>query len=81
MPSYNVHEAKSNFSRLLKQIEQGEQVTIMRDGRPVAKLVPFVEQPPRKRKLGWAAGMVVETEGWEKAMTDEEVETLLGTGL
>jgi prevent-host-death family protein len=76
MPSYNVHEAKSNFSRLLKMTEQGEQITIMRDGRPVAKLVP-IEQPPRKRKLGWAAGLVIETEGWEKAMSDEEVETLL----
>jgi prevent-host-death family protein len=81
MPSYNVHEAKSNFSRLLKMTEQGEQVTIMRDGTPVAKLVPFIEEPPVKRKLGWAAGMVVETEGWEKALTDEEVDALLGRPL
>jgi prevent-host-death family protein len=81
MPSYNVHEAKSNFSKLLKKTEQGEQVTIMRDGKPVAKLVPFVEQSPPKRKLGWAAGMVVETDGWEKAMTDEEVEAMLGRRL
>jgi antitoxin (DNA-binding transcriptional repressor) of toxin-antitoxin stability system len=53
----------------------------MRDGRPVAELVPFVEQPAPKRKLGWAAGLVVETDGWEKAMSDEEVEELLGRKL
>jgi prevent-host-death family protein len=78
MARYNVHEAKSNFSRLLKKTEEGEQVIIMRDGKPVAKLVPFFEQPAPKRKLGWAAGLVVETDGWEKAMNDEEVEELLG---
>ncbi len=64
MPAYNVREAKL--------------VTIMRPGKPVAKLVPFIEPSPPTRKLGWAAGMVVEAEGWEKAMTDEEVEALLG---
>jgi prevent-host-death family protein len=81
MPRYNVHEAKSNFSRLLKKTEQGENVVIMRDGTPVAKLVPIVEQPPRKRKLGWAAGLVVETEGWEKAIPEDELEALLGRRL
>jgi len=32
MPSYNIHEAKSNFSKLIKQAEQGEEVIVMRDG-------------------------------------------------
>ena len=50
------HEAKSNFSRLLKKTEQGEQVIIMRDGRPVAKLVPFVEQPARQAQTGLGRG-------------------------
>jgi len=81
MPSYNVHDAKSNFSKLLKMAERGEQVTLMRGGRPAAKLVPLTEELPRERKLGWAEGVVVETEGWEKAMTDEEVDALLGRGL
>jgi prevent-host-death family protein len=81
MPSYNVHEAKSNFSRLLKKTEQGEQVIIMRDGAPVAKLVPFTDKQRVKRKLGWAAGMVVETENWQKAVTDDEAEGFLGPAL
>jgi hypothetical protein len=53
----------------------------MRNGKPVAKLAPFVEQSPPKRKLGWAAGQVVETGGWEKSMSDDEVEALLGRRL
>jgi prevent-host-death family protein len=37
---FNVHDAKSNLSRLLTVVERGEEVTIMRDGEPVADLVP-----------------------------------------
>jgi prevent-host-death family protein len=36
----NVHEAKTNLSRLLKQVEAGEEVTISCAGTPVAQLVP-----------------------------------------
>jgi prevent-host-death family protein len=35
----NVHEAKTNLSRLLKRVAEGEEVTIARAGVPVAKLV------------------------------------------
>lgn len=40
MPTVNVHEAKTNLSRLLKQVESGEEVIIARNGRPVARLTP-----------------------------------------
>lgn len=36
----NVHEAKSQLSRLLLAVEHGEDVVIARAGRPVARLVP-----------------------------------------
>jgi prevent-host-death family protein len=79
MPNYNVHEAKSNLSQLLKQAAQGEEVIVMRDGEPVAKLVRY--RPPRRKKieLGWAAGQVRETPGWEKAMTKEQAGVFMGT--
>jgi prevent-host-death family protein len=38
---YNVHEAKTNFSRILQLVETGEEVVISRAGEPVAKVVPF----------------------------------------
>jgi prevent-host-death family protein len=41
MKTVNVHEAKTNFSRLLAQLEKnGEPVVICRNGKPVADLVP-----------------------------------------
>ncbi len=37
----NIHEAKTQFSRLVERVEAGEEIVIARDGRPVARLVPL----------------------------------------
>ena len=39
MPVVNVRQAKTQLSRLLAQVEAGEQVVIARRGEPVARLV------------------------------------------
>jgi prevent-host-death family protein len=39
----NVHQAKTHLSRLLDQVAGGEEIIIGRAGKPVARLVPFVE--------------------------------------
>jgi prevent-host-death family protein len=41
MAAVNIHEAKTHLSRLLADVERGEEVVITRAGAPVAKLVPF----------------------------------------
>jgi prevent-host-death family protein len=51
----NVHEAKTQLSRLLQDVEEGEVVVIARNGTPVAKLVPHVEER-KPREPGWAKG-------------------------
>lgn len=37
----NVHDAKTNFSRLLRRVEAGEELVIARGGKPVARMVPL----------------------------------------
>jgi prevent-host-death family protein len=44
----NVQEAKTRLSDLLARSERGEEIVIARAGRPVARLVPVVEAPPRR---------------------------------
>jgi prevent-host-death family protein len=39
--SVNIHEAKTNLSRLLARVELGEEIVISNRGVPVARLVPF----------------------------------------
>ncbi|HEX8480779.1 MAG TPA: type II toxin-antitoxin system prevent-host-death family antitoxin [Allosphingosinicella sp.] len=57
MASVSVHEAKTNLSRLLAEVEAGGEVVITRNNRPVARLVR--EGPaPKKPLLGALEGKV-----------------------
>ncbi|GAB3390672.1 type II toxin-antitoxin system prevent-host-death family antitoxin [Humibacter soli] len=47
--AYNIYEAKTHLSRLVNEVEAGEEVVISRNGRPVAKLVPV--EPERKPRV------------------------------
>lgn len=38
---YNVHEAKTNFSKILEVVATGEEVIISKAGEPVAKVIPL----------------------------------------
>lgn len=44
----NVQDAKTRLSELLARVERGEEITIARAGRPVARLVGIAEPPPRE---------------------------------
>jgi len=43
MESYNIHAAKTNLSKLIEKVEHGEEIIISRSGKPVAKVVPYVD--------------------------------------
>ncbi len=47
MQVVNIHEAKTQLSRLLEQVQSGEDVVIAKSGTPIARLVPYVA-PKRK---------------------------------
>jgi prevent-host-death family protein len=55
MRRVNVHEAKSQLSKLLERVEAGERVVIARAGEPVAIMVPY-KLAARRRRLGLFAG-------------------------
>jgi len=55
--SVNIHEAKTHFSKLIERVLHGEEITIARGGRPVARLVP-VEFHPSRRSPGSARGQL-----------------------
>ena len=54
MAIINVHEAKTNLSKLLEQVERGEEIVIARAGQPVAKLIRY-RHP--KRTIAAPGGM------------------------
>lgn len=57
MKKMNIHEAKTNLSKLIDLAIQGKEVTICKAGQPVAKLVPY-QVNLKKRKAGAWKGKV-----------------------
>ena len=72
---YSVHEAKTQFSKLLDMVGEGEDVVIIRHGEPAARLV--VVKMEEKPVLGSMKGEISFKPGWEKAMTDQEADDFL----
>ena len=49
MTIFNVHEAKTHFSKLLERVLNGEEVIIAKSGKPVARILPLTSNTaPRK---------------------------------
>jgi prevent-host-death family protein len=69
MRQVNVHEAKTQLSSLLEEVEAGARVVIARAGQPVAILVPY-EAAVKKRKLGLFAGQARIHEDFDELPAD-----------
>ena len=70
MKTVNIHEAKTHLSRLLKQVEDGNEILIARGGQPVARLVPYDAQPGR-RTLGNDRDTVRIADDFDAALPDD----------
>lgn len=57
--SVNIYDAKTGFSRLIARVESGESVTISRNGRPVARLVPATPERAERRSGAWRDRVVI----------------------
>ena len=56
MEKVNIHEAKTNLSRLVDEVTAGAEIVIAKAGKPVAKLVPIGRS--RVRKPGFLKGRI-----------------------
>ncbi len=52
MIEVNIHEAKTQLSRLIQAVLEGEEVIISKRNHPVARLVPL-KKAQVSRSLGW----------------------------
>jgi antitoxin (DNA-binding transcriptional repressor) of toxin-antitoxin stability system len=68
-----IHAAKTNLSRLIEQAHGGEEIIIARGDVPVARLVPIIEQLP-KRQPGTLRGVVEVTEAFFEPLPPEEID-------
>ena len=71
-----IHKAKTHLSRILYQVEQGEEVTICRGSYPVAKIVPCGRLDRKPRSFGLSKGFC--KIGPEFYEADQEVAEIFG---
>ena len=69
----NIHAAKTQLSRLLEQVEEGEEIVIARAGKPIARIVPLVPSRP-KRRLGILEGQYTVADNIDDPLPDDLLE-------
>lgn len=71
MAMVNIHEAKTQFSKLVERASKGETIMIARAGRPLAKLTGLDEAPVSEQRLGFLAGQLRVPDDFDELGRDE----------
>ena len=72
-PRVGVHEAKTRLSELLRQVDAGGSVEILRNGIVVARLVP--PERPDRRRFGLDRGRFVVPDDFDAPLDDDILST------
>jgi prevent-host-death family protein len=68
--TFNIHDAKTHFSRLVERARQGERITIAKDGVPVAMLVAIEPETRPRRPIGIDRGKIVIHEDFDDPLPE-----------
>jgi prevent-host-death family protein len=69
---FNIHDAKTNLSRIIDRVEHGEEIIISRAGNPVAKVIPLTRRVTRVGR-GSLAGKLVVADDWDSRDVNESL--------
>lgn len=69
---YNIHDAKTNLSRIIDRVERGEEIVISRAGTPIAKVVPLSRRVRRSGR-GSLAGRLVVADDWDAPEVNQAI--------
>ena len=75
---FNIHDAKTNLSRIIERVEHGEEIIISRAGRPVAKVIPLEGRVHRTGR-GSLRDRLVLAPDWDSAEVNESIAADFGT--
>ena len=78
MKQVNIHEAKTNLSRLVDEASKGEPFVIAKAGKPLVKVMALDAPAPGKaRRLGFLSGDVLVPDDFDR-MGEAEIARLFG---
>jgi prevent-host-death family protein len=67
---FNIHDAKTNLSRIVDDVAAGAEVIIAKAGKPMARLVP-IDLPVKSKKLGLLKGKIKVADDFNAPLDDE----------
>lgn len=73
MEVFNIHQAKTNLSKLIEKTRQGEDIVIAKAGKPIVKLIPY-KKKLKPRKPGIWKGKIWVSDDFDEE--DEEINRL-----
>jgi prevent-host-death family protein len=80
MKTVNIHEAKTQLSKLIEQASKGEAFIIAKAGKPVVKVTPLSAPTGSEvRRIGFMAGQISVPDDFDR-MGKEEIERIFGGG-
>lgn len=78
MRTVNIHQAKTQLSRLVEQATKGDPFVIARAGKPLVKVTRLDAPEPRQaRRLGFMAGQIAVPDDFDR-MGEREIEQMFG---
>jgi prevent-host-death family protein len=77
MTKVNIHQAKTQFSRLIELAASGEEIIIAKSGQPVARLVPY-QTKDVVRRPGAMRGKIRIKKNFDEALPKELLASLAG---
>jgi prevent-host-death family protein len=79
MQTVNIHEAKTNLSRLVEEAAKGNSFIIAKAGKPLVKVMPLsAEERKGAEKLGFMAGEISTPDDFDSLGTPEIVRLFEG---
>ncbi len=76
MNTVNIHEAKTQLSRLVDRAAKGESFVIAKAGKPLVKVSP-VDAPAQPKRLGFLKGEIEVPDDFDQ-MGEREIAALFG---
>jgi prevent-host-death family protein len=77
MKIINIHQAKTNLSRLIEAVITGEEIVIAKAGKPLVKLIPYAEEKKERTPGGWE-GQVFMSEDFDDELPPEILAGFMG---
>ena len=78
MKTVNIHEAKTQLSRLVDRAAKGESFVIAKAGKPLVK-VTALDAPAKPKRLGFLKGQIKVPNDFDR-MGEREIAALFGIG-